>query len=94
MARWWVCGLLWLLAVAAAAEGNAEPLIRLPTQEKVEAAPAPAPSAEEGVTRWAVLVAGSSSYGNYRHQVRLRRRLYPLRRALGLKICCQYVLFS
>jgi legumain len=79
MARWWVCGLLSLLglaAAAAAAEGNAELLIRLPTQRgaDVAAAPAPAPSAaaeEEGATRWAVLVAGSSGYGNYRHQVRL-----------------------
>ncbi|CAM0903595.1 unnamed protein product [Alopecurus aequalis] len=77
MARWWVCGVLSLLAVAAAvaaAEGNAEPLIRLPTQKgnDAAAAPAPAPSAapaaQEGVTRWAVLVAGSSGYGNYRHQ--------------------------
>jgi legumain len=82
MARWWVCGLLSLLAVAtaaAAAEGNAEQLIRMPTQRgaDVAAAPAPAPSAaaeEDGATRWAVLVAGSSGYGNYRHQVRLRRR--------------------
>ncbi|XP_047066885.1 vacuolar-processing enzyme beta-isozyme 1-like [Lolium rigidum] len=76
MARWWVCGLLSLLAVAAAAaaaEWNAEPLIRLPTQKgrDATAAPAPAPAAaeeEEGVTRWAVLVAGSRGYGNYRHQ--------------------------
>ncbi|KAM0908367.1 hypothetical protein ACQ4PT_015520 [Festuca glaucescens] len=71
MARWWVCGLLSLLAVAAAvdaAEGSAEPLIRLPTQDEHDAAPAPAPSAEEGITRWAVLVAGSSGYENYRHQ--------------------------
>ena len=75
MARWWICGVLSLLAAAAAAsvaDGNAVALIRLPTQEELAAAPAPAPSAEEGVTRWAVLVAGSSGYMNYRHQVRLR----------------------
>jgi legumain len=84
MAPWWVCGLLSLLAVAAAAaaaEGNAEALIRLPTLEVQDAAaaPAPAPPAageeEEGVTRWAVLVAGSNGYENYRHQVRVLRRL-------------------
>ncbi|CAM0903615.1 unnamed protein product [Alopecurus aequalis] len=76
MARWWVCGLLSLLAVAAAAaaaEGNAEPLIRLPTQTGLDAAAAPAPSpsaaaGEEGVTKWAVLVAGSNGFENYRHQ--------------------------
>ncbi|CAM0903617.1 unnamed protein product [Alopecurus aequalis] len=76
MARWWVCGLLSLLAVAAAAaaaEGNAEPLIRLPTQTGLDAAAAPAPSPsaaaeEEGVTKWAVLVAGSNGFENYRHQ--------------------------
>jgi legumain len=92
MARWWVCGLLSLLAVAAAAaaaegKGNVEPLIRLPTLEVQDAAaaPAPAPPAageeEEGVTRWAVLVAGSNGFENYRHQVRVLRRLrlVPLR---------------
>ncbi|KAM3368891.1 hypothetical protein ACQJBY_017044 [Aegilops geniculata] len=74
MAAWWVCGLLPLLAVAAdAAKGNTEPLIRLPTENGHAAAPAPAPgpaaSAAEGeVTKWAVLVAGSSGYENYRHQ--------------------------
>ncbi|KAM0915446.1 hypothetical protein ACQ4PT_010849 [Festuca glaucescens] len=74
MARWWVYGVLSLVAVtaaAAAAEGNAEPLIRLPTQKAQDAAAAPAPAAaeeEEGVTRWAVLVAGSNGYENYRHQ--------------------------
>ncbi|KAM0907447.1 hypothetical protein ACQ4PT_016119 [Festuca glaucescens] len=68
MARWWVYGVLSLLAVAAAAaEGNAEPLIRLPTQKGKDAAAAPAPASaaaaeEEGVTRWAVLVAGSNGY--------------------------------
>lgn len=42
----------------------------MPTEEGVDAAAA-APAAEEDEvgTRWAVLVAGSSGYGNYRHQV-------------------------
>jgi legumain len=77
-ARCWVWGfVVALLAVAAAAdgeeeEGKWEPLIRMPTEEGDDAeaaAPAPAPAAADyGGTRWAVLVAGSSGYGNYRHQ--------------------------
>ncbi|KAI5013962.1 hypothetical protein ZWY2020_055352 [Hordeum vulgare] len=64
MAAWWVCGFLPLLAVAAAAAA-AEP----PSESGHAPAPAPGPSAPgEGVTKWAVLVAGSSGYGNYRHQ--------------------------
>jgi len=38
-----------------------EPVIKLPTQLHAEL--------EEGGTRWAVLVAGSNGFGNYRHQV-------------------------
>jgi legumain len=67
----WLCGFLSLLAVAAAAdgvEGEWEPLIRMPTEKGVYAAAAAAAEDEVG-TRWAVLVAGSSGYGNYRHQV-------------------------
>ena len=87
MAAWWVCGFLPLLAVAAAAadpaKGSWEPLIRLPTEKGAAPAPAPAaPAAVEGATKWAVLVAGSSGYGNYRHQVRLRRRRPRMRVAL------------
>jgi legumain len=79
MAAAWLCGLLLsLLAVAAAAadgtEGRCEPLIRMPTEKGVDASAAAASAAaEEGedevVTKWALLVAGSSGYGNYRHQV-------------------------
>uniref|UniRef100_A0A453CJ75 Uncharacterized protein n=1 Tax=Aegilops tauschii subsp. strangulata TaxID=200361 RepID=A0A453CJ75_AEGTS len=74
MRAWWVCGFLPFLAAAAAAadpaKGNWEPLIRLPTEKGDAPAPA-ASAAEDGVTKWAVFVAGSSGYGNYRHQVRL-----------------------
>uniref|UniRef100_A0ACD5UD43 Uncharacterized protein n=1 Tax=Avena sativa TaxID=4498 RepID=A0ACD5UD43_AVESA len=92
MAQWWVCGVLSLLAVAAAAaaaEGNAEPLIRLPAQKGLDAAAAaaPAPAAageEEGVTRWAVLVAGSNGYDNYRHQADVCHAYQILKRG-GLK---------
>ncbi|KAK1684402.1 hypothetical protein QYE76_045250 [Lolium multiflorum] len=82
-----VYGVLSLLAaatVAAAVEGNAEPLIRLPTQKPQDAdaaAPAPGPSAaeeEDGVTRWAVLVAGSKGYDNYRHQADVCRHAYQI----------------
>ncbi|XBI57407.1 hypothetical protein VPH35_038809 [Triticum aestivum] len=75
MAAWWLCGFLPLLAVAAAAadgaKGSSEPLIRLSTENGHAPTPAPRPAAsaaEEGVMKWAVLVAGSSGYGNYRHQ--------------------------
>uniref|UniRef100_J3LZY4 Legumain prodomain domain-containing protein n=1 Tax=Oryza brachyantha TaxID=4533 RepID=J3LZY4_ORYBR len=79
-ARCWVWGFVVALLAAAAVvaevadgeeEGKWEPLIRMPTEEGEDAeaaAPAPAPAAPERVgTRWAVLVAGSSGYGNYRH---------------------------
>ncbi|VAH49983.1 unnamed protein product [Triticum turgidum subsp. durum] len=86
---WWVCGFLPFLAAAAAAadpaKGNWEPLIRLPTEKGDAPAPAPAaPAAEEGVTKWAVLVAGSSGYGNYRHQADVCHAYQILRRG-GLK---------
>ncbi|KAL6850394.1 hypothetical protein ACP4OV_021021 [Aristida adscensionis] len=56
----WVCGLLPLLALAAAAaEGKGwEELTRMPAEEE---------NAAVG-TRWAVLVAGSNGFENYRHQ--------------------------
>ncbi|XP_048558527.1 vacuolar-processing enzyme beta-isozyme 1-like [Triticum urartu] len=86
---WWVCGFLPLLAAAAAAadpaKGSWEPLIRLPTEKGDTPAPAPAAAAaEDGVTKWAVLVAGSSGYGNYRHQADVCHAYQILRKG-GLK---------
>lgn len=87
MAAWWVCGFLSLLAVAAAAadgaEGKWDPLLRMPTEKGCAPAPAPA-AADEGVTKWAVLVAGSSGYGNYRHQADVCHAYQILKRG-GLK---------
>ncbi|TVT98036.1 hypothetical protein EJB05_56669 [Eragrostis curvula] len=74
MAAAWLYGLLSLLAVASAsadgAEGKWEPLIRMPTEKGGDAAASAAAAAgkDEVGTRWAVLIAGSSGYGNYRHQ--------------------------
>ncbi|KAL5216444.1 hypothetical protein ABZP36_007845 [Zizania latifolia] len=80
---WGFVSLLAVVAAAAAGdgeEGKWEPLIRMSTEEGDDAeatapapspspAPAPAPAAPEYEgTRWAVLVAGSSGYMNYRHQ--------------------------
>lgn len=75
-ARWCLVLLVLVLAAAAAGAENGEwdPVIRMPGEE-------PAGSHSHGGegfegeeddavgTRWAVLVAGSSGYGNYRHQV-------------------------
>ncbi|KAL6007918.1 hypothetical protein ACLOJK_033423 [Asimina triloba] len=56
---------LLLLWATAPAQGRPwDPAIRMPT-EREEAA---CHDADEVGTRWAVLVAGSSGYGNYRHQ--------------------------
>ncbi|KAL5213920.1 hypothetical protein ABZP36_003072 [Zizania latifolia] len=81
---WGFVSLLAVAAAAAVdgEERKWEPLIRMPTEEGGDAeapalapasdpapAPASAPAAPEDVgTRWALLVAGSSGYGNYRHQ--------------------------
>lgn len=59
--------LLLLLLVQAESRGRFEPKILMPT-EKAKLAD----QDEDGIgTRWAVLVAGSSGYGNYRHQVHI-----------------------
>ena len=77
--RWCVALLVVALAAAAAAagagaeEGEWDPVIRMPGGKEPAAARGGGrldEEADDGVgTRWAVLVAGSSGYGNYRHQV-------------------------
>lgn len=74
MAAWWCFALLLVLCAPAGADvskGKWEPLIRMPGEkEPATARGFEGPEEEDGVgTRWAVLIAGSSGYGNYRHQV-------------------------
>lgn len=84
MAARWCLVLLVVLVLAAAAAGAEkaewDPVIRMPG-EKQEPAGSSRSHGGEGFqgeggeddavgTRWAVLVAGSSGYGNYRHQVK------------------------
>ncbi|CAN8240723.1 unnamed protein product [Cochlearia groenlandica] len=71
--------LLLLLIVRTESRGRFEPKILLPT-DKAE------PSDQEDTvsTRWAVLVAGSSGYGNYRHQADVCHAYQILRKG-GLK---------
>lgn len=59
--------LLSLLLVRTESRGRFEPKILMPT-DKTETAEQDKDSIG---TRWAVLVAGSSGYGNYRHQVHI-----------------------
>jgi hypothetical protein len=92
--------LVAVLAAATAARANAEkgewdPVIRMPGEKE----PAATVGGEglddeddDGVgTRWAVLVAGSNGYGNYRHQVigtvRGRRRPCVLCSIRALRAC-------
>ena len=73
--RWCVALLVVALAAAAAAagagaeEGEWDPVIRMPGDKERAAAWGGGEEDGGGGTRWAVLVAGSSGYGNYRHQV-------------------------
>ncbi|AAF19550.1 F23N19.7 [Arabidopsis thaliana] len=72
--------LLLVLLVHAESRGRFEPKILMPTEEAN-----PADQDEDGVgTRWAVLVAGSSGYGNYRHQADVCHAYQILRKG-GLK---------
>jgi legumain len=60
--------LLSVFLCAARARPSLEPTIRLPSER---AAAGEAEGADDAVgTRWAVLIAGSNGYYNYRHQVR------------------------
>nr|CAB3447373.1 unnamed protein product [Digitaria exilis] len=92
-ARWYWCLVLLVVALAAAAgagaeEGEWDPVIRMPGEEEPATARGGEPLDEEeddGVgTRWAVLVAGSSGYGNYRHQADICHAYQILRKG-GLK---------
>uniref|UniRef100_A0A0D3F857 Legumain prodomain domain-containing protein n=1 Tax=Oryza barthii TaxID=65489 RepID=A0A0D3F857_9ORYZ len=95
MAARWCFALLLALSAAAAGAGAKrtwEPVIRMPgevVEEEVATVPRGSEGTEEeekdGVgTRWAVLVAGSSGYGNYRHQADVCHAYQILRKG-GLK---------
>ncbi|XP_059639209.1 legumain [Cornus florida] len=79
----WTSVLLLLLVVVQATRGGRavllnrwDPLIRTPVEEDHRP--------EENGTRWAVLVAGSHGYGNYRHQADVCHAYQILKRG-GLK---------
>jgi len=63
--------LVSLVAVSAARSGP-DDVIKLPSQASRFFRPAENDDDSNSGTRWAVLVAGSSGYWNYRHQVLLR----------------------
>ncbi|KAE8813993.1 legumain [Hordeum vulgare] len=76
MAPRWCFALLLLLCALAGADaskGRWDPVIRMPGEEEPATARGDGGSQEEEEdsvgTRWAVLVAGSSGYGNYTHEV-------------------------
>lgn len=60
-----------LCAAVASARPHLESAIRLPS-ERASAAEGESDDSAVG-TRWAVLIAGSNGYYNYRHQVRVLR---------------------
>lgn len=69
--RFLLCCCSWMVVLVLSLHGSAarqnrwerDSVIRLPTE------PVDAGEDDAVGTRWAVLVAGSSGYGNYRHQV-------------------------
>lgn len=74
--------LLSLIAVSAARNGPDDVVIKLPSQASRFFRPAQDDDDSNAGTRWAVLVAGSSGYWNYRHQVLLRFSVYLINLAL------------
>uniref|UniRef100_A0A1J3FS65 legumain n=1 Tax=Noccaea caerulescens TaxID=107243 RepID=A0A1J3FS65_NOCCA len=75
--------LLSLIAVSAARQGP-DDVIRLPSQASRFFRPAESDVDSSAGTRWAVLVAGSSGYWNYRHQADICHA-YQLLRNGGVK---------
>lgn len=73
MERWLVLAVLvlifsiWCEGASTRGAGMWDPAIRLPSEKEVSEEE----SEDEIGTRWAVLVAGSMGFGNYRHQVSL-----------------------
>ncbi|MCO5586576.1 hypothetical protein L7F22_040517 [Adiantum nelumboides] len=65
---------LWELHRGAARPVSSDPYIRMPTDR----------STDEESTKWAILLAGSSGYGNYRHQADVCHAYHVLRNG-GLK---------
>jgi legumain len=65
---------LHVQSVQAARLSPVEPRILMPTGKDE---PEVDDDGEEIGSRWAVLVAGSSGYGNYRHQVKLTKIATP-----------------
>lgn len=58
---------IWCEEASTRGVGLWDPAIRLPSEKEVSEEE----SKDEIGTRWAVLVAGSMGFGNYRHQVSL-----------------------
>ncbi|GJM85672.1 hypothetical protein PR202_ga02145 [Eleusine coracana subsp. coracana] len=90
-ARWCLLLLVTVLAAATAARAGAEkweewdPVIRMPGEKEPAATRGGEDEEDDGVgTRWAVLVAGSNGYGNYRHQADICHAYQILRKG-GLK---------
>ncbi|KAG2249936.1 hypothetical protein Bca52824_089564 [Brassica carinata] len=75
---------LSLIAVSAARQNPEDDVIKLPSQASRFFRPSGEDSSSSAGTRWAVLVAGSSGYWNYRHQADVCHA-YQLLRKGGLK---------